>query len=116
MNKARPALSVDDWIRLNQLLEQGLDLDESDRIAWFERLTAESTNVRAVLFELIGQASASASAQYSSRLIAIARVASDALAALHPDHPGYLVGPWRLERLVAEGGMGACGSRSAPMT
>ncbi len=107
MKSARPALSVDDWIRLNRLLEQGLDLDESERASWLERLTAESTNVRAVLFELIGQASASASAQDSDRPIAIARVASDALAALHPDHPGHQVGPWRLERLLAEGGMGS---------
>jgi serine/threonine protein kinase len=106
MKRARPALSVDDWIRLNRLLEQGLDLDESERNAWLERLTAEAANVRAVLFELIGQASASASARESGRPIAIARVASDALAALHPDHPGHQIGPWRLERLLAEGGMG----------
>ena len=37
----------------------------------------------------------------------MARLAAEALAAMRRERPGDRIGPWRLERLLAEGGMGA---------
>ncbi len=37
----RPALTVDDWNRLNRLLELGLALPAADRTAWLAELPVE---------------------------------------------------------------------------
>lgn len=103
MKALRRVLSIDEWIRLNRLLEQGLDLPEAERPSWTERLTAEPAHVRAMLFELLARNDAGG--EDSSASAAIAKVASDALSAMHLDRAGHQIGPWRLERLLAEGGM-----------
>ena len=38
---------------------------------------------------------------------AVANMAAQALAAMRREQPGDRIGPWQLERLLAEGGMGA---------
>src|SRR5512139_1943498 len=99
MNRLRPALSVDEWVRLNRLLEEGISLGEEERRSWLDRVVPEASHLRAVLRELL-EDSPTDRREDDGVPSAIARVASDALAAMHLDRPGHQIGPWRLERLL----------------
>ena len=107
MTRLRPALSVDEWMRLNRLLELGLDLDKEERAAWLAGLGSEPPRLREALTALLARSDAAAEPDDSRPPAALARVAADALAALQSDRPGQMIGPWRLDRLLAEGGMGS---------
>ena len=49
------SLTVDDWHRLNRLLERGLEFEGAERTAWLEALGAEDRHLRAVLVDLLTQ-------------------------------------------------------------
>lgn len=107
MRSARPTLSIEDWNRLNRLLERALELQETERSAWLEALPPEFAHLRSVVLQLVAETAATKSKNYSSPPNAVQQVAADALAAMRRDQPGDRIGPWQLQRLLAEGGMGA---------
>jgi serine/threonine-protein kinase len=100
-----PSLTVADWNRLNRLLEQGLELEGDTRAAWLAGLDESDGHLRPVLVELLTRSSETrGDTRPSTR---VARIASEALTAMRHEQPGDRIGPWRLVRLLAEGGMGA---------
>jgi tRNA A-37 threonylcarbamoyl transferase component Bud32 len=101
-----PSLSVDDWHRLNRLLEAALALGSAERAAWLNTLGDEDRHLRAMLDDLLTQ-SESATFANAEPPTTVAQLAAAALSAMRQEAAGDRVGPWRLERLLAEGGMGA---------
>ncbi|NWG73516.1 MAG: serine/threonine protein kinase, partial [Rubrivivax sp.] len=107
MNDPGRKLTAAQWHRLNGLLAQALDLEAEARPAWLDTLDETDRDLRPVLAELLAQADATAFAREADPPTAAARVAAAALAAMRREAAGDRVGPWQLERLIAEGGMGA---------
>jgi serine/threonine-protein kinase len=107
MNSAYPALPQPDWLRLNDLLRQAQELDDPTRTAWMAaELPAGDAPLLALLRELLARSAADGTDAETRLSASVASVAADALAAMRRDQPGDRVGPWQLERLLAEGGMG----------
>ena len=102
-----PALTVADWHRLNRLLAQALGLDEPQRTAWLEALPVEATDLKPLLAQLLADARATGFDGTSQTLQPVVALAAEAMAGIRREAPGDRLGPWRLERLLAEGGMGA---------
>lgn len=102
----RPALTVVDWNRLNRLLEVGLALTAADRAAWLAELPVDVAHLRGVLTQLLHESETTGFAADTAPSTAVARLATEALAAMRREQAGDRIGPWRLERLLAEGGMG----------
>ncbi|MGH6623104.1 MAG: serine/threonine-protein kinase, partial [Burkholderiaceae bacterium] len=107
MKNRRATLSTADWSRLNRLLEQGLSLHDEEREAWLAGLSTETAHLRSLLLELLAEATAGSHGDSAQLATAVQKVAADALATMRREQPGDRVGPWRLQRLLAEGGMGA---------
>ena len=101
-----PSLSIDDWHRLNRLLEAALALGSAERAAWLDTLGDDDRHLRAMLDDLLTQ-SESATFAKAEPPTTVAQLAAAALSAMRHEQPGDRIGPWRLERLLAEGGMGA---------
>lgn len=106
MTSPRPALPKTDWIRLNGLLEQALALEPGERAAWLAALPPDAATLRDLLRELLAEAGPPLLGPRDALGTSVARVAADALAAMRRERPGDTIGPWKLERLLAEGGMG----------
>ena len=101
------SLTREDWHRLNRLLEQGLELAGDARTDWLGHLPDEDRRLRPMLVELLAQSDATGFATAGEPPTAVAQMASAALAAMRREQAGDRMGPWQLERLLAEGGMGA---------
>jgi tetratricopeptide (TPR) repeat protein/tRNA A-37 threonylcarbamoyl transferase component Bud32 len=106
MTTSRPALPKTDWLRLNGLLEQALAVEPDERAAWLAALPPDAATLRDLLRELLAEAHSPLTAARDRLGSSVARVAADALAAMRRERPGDRIGPWKLERLLAEGGMG----------
>ncbi len=106
MPHPRPALPKEDWLRLNELLGQVLAVEPADRAAWLAALPPETGSLRDLMRELLTEPVPADDPPADPLSDSVARVAADALAAMRRERPGDRVGPWRLERLLAEGGMG----------
>ena len=106
MSSNAPALTVDDWNRLNRLLERGLALAVDERALWLQSLPPESAHLQAVVAQLLAESEATGFAADTAPPTTVARLATEALAAMRREREGDRIGPWRLERLLAEGGMG----------
>jgi tetratricopeptide (TPR) repeat protein/tRNA A-37 threonylcarbamoyl transferase component Bud32 len=104
---ALPSLTVEDWHRLNRLLEAGLKLEGTSRTAWLDSLEEADRHLRAVLLELLSRGNGADLAGTSETLRPVVDLAAAAMAAMRGEAAGDRIGPWRLERLLAEGGMGA---------
>jgi len=88
-------LGVEDWHRLNKLLEQALDLEPSDRAAWLDRQQRLEPSLHGVLRSLLEQAEHETAWMTGTRSWTL------------PDEkPGERIGPYRLVRELARGGMG----------
>ena len=100
-----PSLTVDDWHRLNRLLEAALALGSAERAAWLDTLGDDDRH----LARCWTICSRSPKARPSPMRAAdrVAKLAAAALAGMRREEPGDRIGPWRLTRLIAEGGMGA---------
>jgi serine/threonine-protein kinase len=106
MTTPRPALPKTEWLRLNQLLEQALAVEPAERAAWLAALPPDTSTLRELLRELLAEPGAEPAGPRDRLGASVAKVAADALAAMRRERPGDRIGPWRLERLLAEGGMG----------
>ncbi len=100
-------LTVEDWHRLNRLLADALDLEEPARTDWLASLPAESRDLKPLLAQLLADAGATRLQGTSETLQPVVELAAAALAAMRREQAGDRIGPWQLERLLAEGGMGA---------
>ena len=101
------SLTVADWQRLNGLLATVLDLEVEARTQWLESLGAEDRHLRPVLVDLLSQSDVTGFAAAGEPPTSVARMASAAISAMRREQAGDRIGPWQLERLLAEGGMGA---------
>jgi tRNA A-37 threonylcarbamoyl transferase component Bud32 len=103
-----PVLATEDWHRLNRLLKAALELDDAQaRAAWLAALPEDSWDLKPLLERLLAREDGGLDGA-SGSLKPVARIASAAIAlALQAEQPGERIGPWRLERLLAEGGMGS---------
>jgi len=100
-------LTSADWHRLNGLLAQALDLEGEARRAWLDTLPESAADLRPLLTELLAQSEATAFSESTAAPTTVARLAAAAISAMRREVAGDLVGPWRLVRLLAEGGMGS---------
>ncbi|HQR71418.1 MAG TPA: serine/threonine-protein kinase [Burkholderiaceae bacterium] len=100
-------LTAANWHRLNELLASALELDEEQREAWLAALPAEASDLRPLLAELLTQGGATGLGGTSQTLQPVVALAAQAMAGMRREQAGDRIGPWQLERLLAEGGMGA---------
>ncbi|WP_280151620.1 serine/threonine-protein kinase [Piscinibacter sp. XHJ-5] len=108
MNDALRLIAAEQWPEIDQLLDDALDLDATERAAWLASLP--DTPAKAVLARLLAQQARVESANFLGTLPRLSAEAlahlDDVTAALAPQ-PGDLVGPWRLLGELGQGGMGA---------
>ncbi|HQR19411.1 MAG TPA: serine/threonine-protein kinase, partial [Burkholderiaceae bacterium] len=101
----RGELPAADWHRLNELLATALELDARERATWLAALPDETNDLKPLLEQLLaGEQNLEGTSQ---TLRPVVRLAADALAGMRREQAGDRIGPWRLERLLAEGGMGS---------
>ena len=96
-----------DWHRLNRLLADALELEDPARTDWLERLPEESRDLKPLLARLLAESGSAALEGTSETLRPVVQLAGAAMAAMRREAAGDRIGPWRLEKLLAEGGMGA---------
>ena len=100
-------LTSADWHRLNGLLAEALELEGEARTAWLEALAEPDRHLRPLLTDLLAQSEDTGFAEAAKPPTAVANLAAAALKAMRREAAGDRIGPWRLEKLLAEGGMGA---------
>jgi tRNA A-37 threonylcarbamoyl transferase component Bud32 len=74
---------------------------------WLDGLADEDRHLRPTLIDLLSQSEATGFVTAGEPPTAVARLAAEALSGMRREAAGDRIGPWRLERLLAEGGMGA---------
>ncbi len=100
-------LTAQDWHRLNGLLATALDLEPPARVDWLAALPDDACDLKPLLVQLLSEADPTALRGTSETLQPVVQLAAAALSAMRHEQAGDRIGPWRLERLLAEGGMGA---------
>lgn len=92
------SLSGPDWVKLNQLLDQALELDPADRKQWVESLPPEHGNLSDTLRDLLLRQGGAETSEVLLGAPALRGVPFAAVAA------GEVVGPYRLIRELGAGG------------
>src|SRR5262245_30185672 len=93
------SLSAPDWVKLNRLLDEALDLEPQLRTGWMDSLPPEYASLRETLRELLFRDTG----PETSEVLRRAPVLPDE--DLAPVGPGDRVGPYRLIRQIGRGGM-----------
>ncbi len=88
-------------------MSEGLELEGDARTNWLGGLPDGDHDLRPMLVELLSQSDVSGFDGTSQTLQPVVQLASAAIAAMRREQAGDRIGPWQLERLLAEGGMGA---------
>lgn len=92
------------WPVLSRLLDEALELPPAARAAWLDQLPADYTGVKPLLQRMLSRASDVLTGGFLEELPEVEQPDSGELT--HPAHCcGDIVGPWRLVRLLGEGGM-----------
>src|SRR5687768_17500523 len=91
------ALSGSDWVKLNQLLDEALDIDPSRRAQWVDSLPPEHSFLSETLRELLSRAGGPETAE-------VLIDAQPVGAKFEPVSSGDLIGPYRLIRELGTGG------------
>ena len=81
-----PSLSIDDWHRLNRLLEAALALGSAERAAWLNTLGDDDRHLRAMLDDLLTQSESTAFAN-AEPPTTVAQLAAAALSAMRQEQP-----------------------------
>src|SRR5262245_49371104 len=92
-----------DWVTLNSLLAQVLDLPSGERASWLDALGSEHARLRPTLQALLARADAPETDQFLRTLPKLDR--NDA-SPLGGHGIGQQVGPYKLLRVLGRGGMG----------
>jgi tetratricopeptide (TPR) repeat protein/tRNA A-37 threonylcarbamoyl transferase component Bud32 len=100
-------LTAADWHRLNGLLAEALELEPPARTEWLATLPDDAHDLKPLLAQLLADAGATRLEGTSETLRPVVQLAAAAMAAMRHEQAGDRIGPWQLERLLAEGGMGA---------
>ncbi len=100
-------LTAADWHRLNGLLAAALELEGELRTAWLAALPEADRHLQPLLTDLLAQSEATGFGESTEPPTTVARLAASALESMRREAAGDRIGPWRLERLLAEGGMGS---------
>ena len=93
------------WLRLSQLFDRTIDLDETARQALLDVECAGDPGLRAELQRML-DADAHASGACLDAGVAAVVDLDDPHGDDEPDAIGQALGPWRLQRLLGRGGMG----------
>jgi len=96
------ALAAEDWHRLNALLKEALELEEPERSLWLAALPPQAQDLQPMLARLLSTIAPGT----SQTLQPVVQLAASALGAMRREQAGDRIGPWRLDRQLAEGGMG----------
>ncbi len=89
------------------MLAAALELEASERASWLAALPESASDLRPLLAELLTSVGATGFDGTSQTLQPVVQLASAAIAAMRREQAGDRIGPWQLEQLLAEGGMGA---------
>jgi len=100
-------LTAENWHRLNALLAEALELEADARDAWLQTLPGDAVELKPLLAQLLAGAGAPRLDGTSETLQPVVALAAAAMATMRREQAGDRIGPWQLERLLAEGGMGA---------
>jgi serine/threonine-protein kinase len=101
-------VNVDAWTTLARLLDAALDLPPDERTRWVADLPAEFDRLKPRMQRLLAHALSLENSDFLDGLPAVeiedpGRTATPGV----PESAGEIVGPYRLVREIAEGGMGA---------
>ena len=99
-------LGVEELHRLSSLLDTAMDLEESGREAWLAGLRDEDALLATTLRKLLEQQALVSTVGLLERGPAFTMAAAVDEVAESAFHANELVGPYRLERRIGEGGMG----------
>ena len=97
-----PALDPARWQILSSLFDEALDLPESERAGWLERLSEDRPELAAELATLLADHTASERADFLA-----GRVDHDDVAEDGASLAGNVLGAYTLESIVGQGGMGS---------
>ena len=102
-------LSMDpaEWEQLNGLLDEALDLPEAERGRWLDGLGPEHEALKPRLRTLLAHAEQGETAKPLGTLPKLDIPETDASHGATSGRTGESIGPYRLIRLLAEGGMGS---------
>lgn len=98
-------LAAADWHRLNSLLAQAFELEDAARRQWLAALPGEAADLKPLLEQLLSDEQDLEGTKEAMR--PVAALGAEAMAVMRREAPGDRIGPWQLERLLAEGGMGS---------
>jgi eukaryotic-like serine/threonine-protein kinase len=103
-------MKSDRWSRLRLLLDRALELSDQERHAWLEHLPEDARDLREDLDRLLAQYRALGPQTAPNAMDLAAPMAADDVRAdseLDQARVGQHIGPYRLEKLLGTGGMGA---------
>ena len=105
MDDSNFRLPPQQWAQLRRLLDEALDLPSTDRDAWLATLPAEHAALTPRLRALLAHADGESA--HGPLLHTLPKIETGDFAPLRPDaeRSGELVGPYRLQRQLGEGGM-----------
>ena len=102
------ALTAQDWHRLNGLLAAALELEASERASWLAALPESGERPESRCWRSCWPSVGATGFDGTSQTLQpVVQLAAAAIAGMRREQAGDRIGPWQLERLLAEGGMGA---------
>jgi len=101
-SRARSGLTMTDLPALSSLLDEALDLDAPQRLAWLEALPAEHARLNPLLRQMLVDNDSIEYGKFLQSFPTLREAVVDRSAA----RAGARIGPWRLLREIGLGGMG----------